>query len=214
MDYLNTTRSVINHVLDNSESLGNSNVNSSDFLAGAKSAESEVVEIEQSEETTVTSYEQTEEVAVAATETVEAPVTVDQKPEVISSSSVAAAVNFDAKAFNSRIVAIISEKTGYPEDMLDLDMDLEADLGIDSIKKVEIFSELSEDLPAELKEASDDASSAEVIEELGSLKTIAEITKFIGELSTKTSIGPAETTILLPSLKTYCLRVQKSRRRQ
>ena len=38
-------------------------------------------------------------------------------------------------------------------------MDLEADLGIDSIKEVEIFSELSKTLPAELK-ASDDASSA------------------------------------------------------
>ena len=28
-----------------------------------------------------------------------------------------------------RILALVAEKTGYPQDMLDLDLDLEADLG-------------------------------------------------------------------------------------
>ena len=37
-----------------------------------------------------------------------------------------------------RLLEIVSERTGYPTDMLDLDADLEADLGIDSIKRVEI----------------------------------------------------------------------------
>lgn len=39
----------------------------------------------------------------------------------------------------SKLLAIVSERTGYPPDMLDLDLDLEADLGIDSIKRVEIL---------------------------------------------------------------------------
>jgi acyl carrier protein len=34
----------------------------------------------------------------------------------------------------------VVEKTGYPEDMLELDLDLEADLGIDTVKQVDIFS--------------------------------------------------------------------------
>ncbi|MCL1127669.1 type I polyketide synthase, partial [Shewanella surugensis] len=34
---------------------------------------------------------------------------------------------------------VVAEKTGYPTDMLSLDMDMEADLGIDSIKRVEIL---------------------------------------------------------------------------
>jgi acyl transferase domain-containing protein/NAD(P)-dependent dehydrogenase (short-subunit alcohol dehydrogenase family)/acyl carrier protein len=38
------------------------------------------------------------------------------------------------------ILAIICEKTGYPRDVMQPEMDLEADLGIDSIKQVEIFS--------------------------------------------------------------------------
>jgi len=39
-----------------------------------------------------------------------------------------------------RVVSIVAEKTGYPEDMLDLDLDLEADLGVDTVKQVELFS--------------------------------------------------------------------------
>ena len=34
---------------------------------------------------------------------------------------------------------VVSEKTGYPVETLELDMDMEADLGIDSIKRVEIL---------------------------------------------------------------------------
>ena len=39
-----------------------------------------------------------------------------------------------------RILALVVEKTGYPKDMLDLDLDLEADLGIDTVKQAEIFA--------------------------------------------------------------------------
>src|SRR5204863_8944053 len=39
-----------------------------------------------------------------------------------------------------RLVALVSERTGYPPDVLGLDLDLEADLGVDSIKRVEIVS--------------------------------------------------------------------------
>ena len=37
-----------------------------------------------------------------------------------------------------RLVSVVAERTGYPAEMLALDADLEADLGIDSIKRVEI----------------------------------------------------------------------------
>ena len=38
------------------------------------------------------------------------------------------------------LLAVVADKTGYPVDMLNGGMDLETDLGIDSIKKVEIFA--------------------------------------------------------------------------
>ncbi|MBN1390320.1 MAG: polyketide synthase dehydratase domain-containing protein, partial [Candidatus Thermoplasmatota archaeon] len=44
-----------------------------------------------------------------------------------------------------QVVSIVAEKTGYPEDMLELDLDLEADLGIDTVKQVELFATARED---------------------------------------------------------------------
>ena len=39
-----------------------------------------------------------------------------------------------------KILEIVADKTGYPKDMLDLDLDLEADLGVDTVKQAEMFS--------------------------------------------------------------------------
>ena len=38
----------------------------------------------------------------------------------------------------------MAEKTGYPVDMLDLDLDLEADLGVDTVKQAEVFASIRE----------------------------------------------------------------------
>ena len=38
------------------------------------------------------------------------------------------------------MLEIVAEKTGYPKDMLDIDLDLEADLGIDTVKQAEMFA--------------------------------------------------------------------------
>ena len=46
----------------------------------------------------------------------------------------------------ARLLAVVSERTGYPPDMLDLDADLESDLGVDSIKRVEIAGTMMQDM--------------------------------------------------------------------
>lgn len=51
------------------------------------------------------------------------------------------------------LLAIVEEKTGYPPDMIGMDQKLEADLGIDSIKNVEIVGALLKSLPASIGEA-------------------------------------------------------------
>ena len=68
--------------------------------------------------------------------------------------------------------AIISEKTGYPEDMLEADMDLEGELGVDSIKQVEILSTLRDRMP--------DLPEIEP-ERLVELRTISAIAAMIGD---------------------------------
>ncbi len=42
------------------------------------------------------------------------------------------------------MINFVVEQTGYPAEVVDLDADLEADLGIDSIKKAQLFGELQE----------------------------------------------------------------------
>ena len=38
------------------------------------------------------------------------------------------------------VVGIVAEQTGYPPELLDLDLDLEADLGMDTVKQAEAFA--------------------------------------------------------------------------
>ncbi|MGI9342845.1 MAG: phosphopantetheine-binding protein, partial [Gammaproteobacteria bacterium] len=55
----------------------------------------------------------------------------------------------DDGAIRQRVLAIVGEMTGYPEDMLDMELDLEADLGVDTVKQAEIFAAMREayDIP-------------------------------------------------------------------
>ncbi len=55
-----------------------------------------------------------------------------------------AAGGADDAEIKQRVLAIVSEMTGYPEDMLDMDLDLEADLGVDTVKQAEIFAAMRE----------------------------------------------------------------------
>ena len=43
-------------------------------------------------------------------------------------------------ALQQKVMEIVAEKTGYPMEMLDLELDLEADLGIDTVKQAEMFA--------------------------------------------------------------------------
>jgi acyl transferase domain-containing protein len=72
------------------------------------------------------------------------------------------------------LLNITSEKTGYPVEMLELEMDMEADLGIDSIKRVEILGAMQEAYPNLAKPN---------VEELGDLRTIGQIVDYLQKLA-------------------------------
>lgn len=74
------------------------------------------------------------------------------------------------------LIELVSDKTGYPPEMLELDMNLNTDLGIDSIKRVEILSALKDRVP-----------EAHLIksEHMGSLKTLKNIAQFIANSDSK-----------------------------
>jgi acyl transferase domain-containing protein/NAD(P)H-dependent flavin oxidoreductase YrpB (nitropropane dioxygenase family)/NAD(P)-dependent dehydrogenase (short-subunit alcohol dehydrogenase family) len=63
----------------------------------------------------------------------------------------ASAERYDRGRLTDRLLGLVSQRTGYPKDMLGLDVDLEADLGIDSIKRIEILSEITTDLGTDVQ---------------------------------------------------------------
>jgi acyl transferase domain-containing protein/acyl carrier protein len=102
------------------------------------------------------------------------------------------------------LVSIVADRTGYPAEAIDPTMDLEADLGIDSIKRVEILSALRNERP-ELPSPPPEL--------LGTLRSLAEIAAWFGEatdavepsapapsLPAATVAPPAAGTMLLPAL--------------
>merc|ERR1719201_1864980 len=47
------------------------------------------------------------------------------------------------------VLAVLAAKTGYEPDMIEMDMSLETELGVDSIKRVEILSDVQKQLNVE-----------------------------------------------------------------
>ncbi|MAO55015.1 MAG: beta-ketoacyl synthase, partial [Rhodospirillaceae bacterium] len=92
-------------------------------------------------------------------------------PEPVPAAESAAVPAQDVQAV---LLAVVSEKTGYPTEMLDMEMELEAGLGIDSIKQVEILSALRDQMPG-LPELDPG--------QLASLKTLGQIADFIGPVA-------------------------------
>jgi acyl transferase domain-containing protein/acyl carrier protein len=63
-------------------------------------------------------------------------------PAAVASAAEAGAL--DEESVAARILGIVAEETGYPQDLLDPDLDLEADLGIDTVKQAEMFAAIRE----------------------------------------------------------------------
>ncbi|HET7338895.1 MAG TPA: SDR family NAD(P)-dependent oxidoreductase [Candidatus Dormibacteraeota bacterium] len=76
-----------------------------------------------------------------------------------------------------RVLELIAEKTGYPKDMLGLDLDLEADLGVDTVKQAELFALLRETYGFERDEKL----------QLRDFPTLAHVIKFVHERTRPTA---------------------------
>ena len=110
--------------------------------------------------------------AVATIQTPAAPSAPDQPPPPAVPEAPAPAADSAAPRpeLETVLLTVVSELTGYPVEMLGLDMDIEADLGIDSIKRVEILSALEEKMPGLPPVAPED---------MGRLKTLGQIAAFL-----------------------------------
>ena len=86
----------------------------------------------------------------------------------------AIASSIDRAALTQTLVELIAERTGYPPEMLGADQDLEAELGVDSIKRVEILGALQSHLPQ--------ASSQQVSDQMDGLTRAKSITAIIDQV--------------------------------
>ncbi|NEP54272.1 MAG: hypothetical protein F6K65_37995, partial [Moorea sp. SIO3C2] len=90
--------------------------------------------------------------------------------ETVSSPEATEATSVSESALAESLLNVVSDKTGYPPEMLELEMDLEADLGIDSIKRVEIMGSV-QDIYPELPKVSPEA--------LAEKRTLGEIVEYL-----------------------------------
>jgi malonyl CoA-acyl carrier protein transacylase len=90
----------------------------------------------------------------------------------------------DDGEFGRIVLEAVSELTGYPVEMLDLDMDMEADLGIDSIKRLEILGAVQRRVPA----------MAEVnAQYMGALRTLRNIIDYARDAGQEAATCPDPT---------------------
>jgi acyl transferase domain-containing protein/NAD(P)H-dependent flavin oxidoreductase YrpB (nitropropane dioxygenase family)/NAD(P)-dependent dehydrogenase (short-subunit alcohol dehydrogenase family)/acyl carrier protein len=87
------------------------------------------------------------------------------------------------------LVKIVSERTGYPAEMLAMDAAIEADLGIDSIKRVEILSSFQR-----LCTAEEQAALHGAMDKLTSATTLREIAERIASV-----LAPAGASVAQPA---------------
>ena len=106
---------------------------------------------------------------------VAAPTPVALPAPVAAPAPVPAALSRESagKSVLETVVEVIGERTGYPVDMIEPDLDLEADLSVDSIKRAEIAGELASRLGLTLDAGTD-------IEELAKARTAEAIANLIG----------------------------------
>ncbi|MCD8560243.1 MAG: SDR family NAD(P)-dependent oxidoreductase [Shewanella xiamenensis] len=123
---------------------------------------------------------------VSTAVTVAATVSHATQSALLASAVATSAVSNDE--IERTMMAVVADKTGYPVEMLELSMDMEADLGIDSIKRVEILGTVQDELP-NLPELSP--------EDLAECRTLGEI---VALFSQATPVLSAAVAVSLPSI--------------
>ncbi|MGP1718928.1 SDR family NAD(P)-dependent oxidoreductase [Shewanella frigidimarina] len=113
-----------------------------------------------------------------------------------------ASTGLTAENVQRTMLAVVADKTGYPTEMLELGMDMEADLGIDSIKRVEILGTVQDELPG-LPELSP--------EDLAECRTLGEIVSYMQtKLPAASTVAPAPIESTAPATGLTAENVQRT----
>jgi len=126
---------------------------------------------------------------LAPAETVLAEAVAERAPVVTPAAAVAEpaplpmpAAALEGDGVEAKVLAIVAEQTGYPTDLLDMDLDLEADLGIDTVKQAEVFATIREAYGIERDEAL----------KLRDYPTLNHVVGFVRERAGTSTAAPAD----------------------
>jgi phosphopantetheinyl transferase/acyl carrier protein len=95
-----------------------------------------------------------------------------------------------SSSITERLLRIVSDRTGYPPEMIDVDRDLEADLGIDSIKRVEILGSFQQQTGL---------LGNHDMEALAGRKTLREVSEFLAACASGGTTAPASVPASTPA---------------
>ncbi len=117
-------------------------------------------------------------------------------PQAVLPAAVAATEASPAKVSNpvdplATVVDLIAERTGYPAEMIEPDLDLEADLSIDSIKRTEIAGELAARLGLD--------GTGTPFDTLARLRTTRAMAAWITDTTATVSVADAAPSPVLPA---------------
>jgi malonyl CoA-acyl carrier protein transacylase len=112
---------------------------------------------------------------------------IEHRPEpvrVIQESPAAPVAVASVTPVLETVLAVIAERTGYPVDMIEPELDLEADLSVDSIKRAEIAGELATRLGLTVDAGTD-------VEALAKARTAGQLAELLGAQVTTAQVTTA-----------------------
>ncbi|MGJ8582313.1 MAG: SDR family NAD(P)-dependent oxidoreductase, partial [Psychromonas sp.] len=107
-------------------------------------------------------------------------------PNIERSADKVVAHVIELNSIEQIMLSVVADKTGYPAEMLELNMNMEADLGIDSIKRVEILGGVQDQISA-LPDLDAD--------KLAQMSTLAEIVHYMHSLQSISSSAVNKTPV-------------------
>jgi len=113
----------------------------------------------------------------------------EKSPEPALAAIAPAAMQVKPEEIKAYVLAAVSEKTGYPQEVLDLDLDLEADLGIDTVKQAELFAAIRIQYGIARREDL----------RLSDYNTLAKVMHFVEDSLTATPAAPAAKQPAIPA---------------
>ena len=120
-----------------------------------------------------------------------------------AATSQSASVN---SGFADTLLDVVADKTGYPVDMLSLEMNLDSDLGIDSIKRVEILSAIQEQMPDLPSVSPDEMAALQTLQSIVDIFNVSEVNQQVSQPK-KSQLGQTQSVSALSNLSDVLLEV-------